>query len=67
MSEGIENLTLAMLRRIDTKLDRVIDDLADLKMRMTSTEEGLAGVNRRLDRVETRLDRIERRFDLADA
>jgi archaellum component FlaC len=67
MSEGIESLTLAMLRRIDTKLDRVIDDLADLKVRMTSTEEGLAGVNRRLDRVETRLDRIERRFDLAEA
>lgn len=67
MSEGIENLTLAMLRRIDTKLDRVIDDLADLKVRMTSAEEGLAGVNRRLDRIETRLDRIERRFDLADA
>jgi len=62
-----DNLVLQLLRRIDQKTDRLIDDVADLKVRMTSMEEGLAGVNRRLDRVDARIDRIERRLELADA
>jgi tRNA(Ser,Leu) C12 N-acetylase TAN1 len=53
-------------RRIETKLDRIVDDLADLKLRTTSTEEALAGVNRRLDRADVRMDRIERRLELSD-
>ena len=66
MAEEPENLMLVMLRRIDGKLDRVIDDVHDLKVRVTAVEEGLAGVQRRIDRVETRLDRIERRLDLVE-
>jgi len=62
-----DNLVLQMLRRIDGKVDRVLEDVQDLKIRMTHVEEGLAGVNRRIDRVEIRLDRIERRLELADA
>ena len=46
------------------KLDRIIDDIQDLKVRMTSPEEATAGTNRRLDRLEMRLDRIGRRLDL---
>jgi hypothetical protein len=61
-----DNIVLTYLRRIDEKLDRVIEDVRDLKMRVTSLEEGQAGVNRRLDRIEVRLDRIERRLDLVD-
>jgi len=68
-----DNFTLVYLRRIDEKLDRLIDDVRDLKFRMTEVEERLAkvelsiaGVNRRIDRVETRLDRIERRLDLVE-
>jgi chromosome condensin MukBEF ATPase and DNA-binding subunit MukB len=61
-----DNLVLIYLRRIDTKIDRMTDDLSDLKIRMTNVEEGLAGVNRRLDRSEARLDRIERRIDLVE-
>jgi hypothetical protein len=53
-------------RRIETTLDRIADDLADLKLRTTNTEEALAGVNRRIDRMDGRLDRIERRLDLVD-
>jgi len=30
-------------RRMETKLDRIVDDLADLKLRTTNTEEALAG------------------------
>ena len=58
-----ENLTLRLLRSIDGKLDRVHDDVKDIKVRMTSVEEALAGVNRRIDRTEGRLDRIERRLE----
>jgi len=66
MVEEPENLVLQMLRRVETKLDRVIDDLGDPKIRMTHVEEGLVGVNRRLDRMETRIDRIGKRLDLVD-
>jgi archaellum component FlaC len=54
-------------RRMESKLDRIVDDLGDLKLRTTSTEEAVAGVNRRLDRLDLRVERIERRLDLADA
>jgi hypothetical protein len=47
------------------KIDRLIDDLADLKLRTASTEEALGGVNRRLDRLDIRVERRERRLDLA--
>ena len=67
MVDEPDNLVLQMLRRIDTKLDRVIDDVHDLKVRMAAVEEGLAGVHRRMDRLEVRVERIERRLDLAEA
>ncbi len=66
MADEPDNLVLQLLRRIDIKLDRVVDDVQDLKVRMTHVEESLAGVNRRIDRVEARLDRIEKRLDLVD-
>jgi archaellum component FlaC len=62
-----ENVVLILLRRIDERTERMSDDLQDLKIRMTSVEEGLAGVNRRLDRLDGRVDRIERRLELTDA
>jgi archaellum component FlaC len=62
-----ESVVLILLRKIDDRTERMADDLQDLKVRMTSVEEGLAGVNRRLDRLEGRVDRIERRLELTDA
>ncbi len=66
-----DNLTLRFLRRIDEKIDRLTDDVHDLKTRMTAVERQLgdihvaiAGVNGRIDKMEARLDRIERRLDL---
>ena len=67
MTDAPESLILRYLRQIDQKVDRMAEDVHDLKVRMTSVEENLAGVQRRIDRVEARLDRIERRLDLADA
>jgi len=60
-----DKLVLVYLLRIDEKVDRVIDDLRDIKFRVTNLEEGQAGILR-LDRVDARLDRIERRLDLVE-
>jgi outer membrane murein-binding lipoprotein Lpp len=73
-----ENIVLVDLRRMDEKLDRLADDVRDLKGRMTAVELALAGVRRdivlvtesvaqtnaRIDRVDIRLERVERRLDL---
>jgi len=67
MADEPDNLVLQMLRRMDAKFDRMSDDLQDIKVRMTHVEEGMAGVNRRLDRLEVRVDRIERRLELSDS
>ena len=48
-----DNLILVYLRRIDGKVDRLAEDVRELKTRITSVEE--------------RLDHIERRLDLADS
>ncbi len=66
MTDEPDNIVLVTLRRMDGKLDRIIEDIQNLKVRMTSVEEGLVGVNRRVDRIEQRLDRIERRLDLTE-
>ena len=66
MADQPDNLVLALLRRIDERTERMADDLHDLKVRVTSVEEGLSGVNRRLDRVEIRIDRIERRLEISE-
>jgi archaellum component FlaC len=77
MAEEPDNLVLVMLRRmderiddrfnrIDERLDRIEFDVHDLKVRTTGVEEGLAGVNRRLDRLEDSASRIERRLNLVE-
>jgi outer membrane murein-binding lipoprotein Lpp len=67
-------LVLVCLRRIDAKIDRLTDDVQDLKHRVTSLEGraasirgDMAAMSLRIDRIETRLDRIERRLDLIPA
>ena len=67
MADEPDNLVLVMLRKMDAKLDRLSEDMRDVKVRMTHVEEGLAGVNRRLDRLEVRVDRIETRLELVDS
>jgi archaellum component FlaC len=67
MANEPDNVVLVLLRKIDQRTERMADDLQDLKSRMTSVEEGLAGVNRRLDRLDSRVERVERRLELSDA
>jgi archaellum component FlaC len=67
MAKEPDNVVLVLLRRIDERTERMADDLQDLKVRVTAVEESLAGVNRRLDRLDSRVERIERRLELTDA
>ncbi|MBK5959352.1 hypothetical protein CCR97_14210 [Rhodoplanes elegans] len=67
MAEQIDSILLEFMRRFDRKLNDLTDDVRELKVRMTGVVEGLAGVNRRIDRLEDRLTRIERRLELSDA
>jgi hypothetical protein len=67
---GPDSLILRMLRDIAHKQDLMMDDVRDLKSRVTALEafvtSNLTVVNGRLDRIESRLDRIERRLEIAE-
>lgn len=63
--------------RVHAKLDRLGDDVRELKQRVTTLEiqvgslvatesSHYAQTMLRMDRLETRLDRIERRLDLVE-
>lgn len=74
MTDTPENLAPTLLRRLDEKVDRLIDEVRDVKDRQTSLERQIAlvhgdfaGQSVRIDRIETRLERIERRLDLIPA
>lgn len=63
----IAHLTLALLRKVDQRTERMAEDMKNLKLRMSSVEANLAQVDRRMDRFEERLERIERRLELSGA
>ena len=74
MSEQPDNILLVYLRRLDQKLDRLIDDMSDLKVRVSGVEAeigrlriDIAGTHSRLDRLEHRIDLLERRQDAGEA
>jgi archaellum component FlaC len=67
MADEPENIVLVMLRQIDERTERMVEDLQGSNVRVTAIGEGLVGVNRRLDRLEVRVERIEKRFELSDA
>jgi predicted nucleic acid-binding Zn-ribbon protein len=66
MTDEPDNLVLQYLRRIDAKVDRLGDEVRDIKVRLTAVEEAVVGVHRRIDRLEMRVERIERRLDLVE-
>lgn len=77
---GIADFVHERFRRIDAKLDRILDAIetvtkrqGSLEARMTTLEHGFAHLNERidlmqgqLDKVNERLDRIEKRLDLVE-
>ncbi len=73
MTEETENIVLELLRRTRASQERMEQDIADLKTRMSSVETmlgqqqiQLAAINGRMDRFDERLGRIERRLDLVN-
>jgi len=67
MIDGPDNIVLQYLRHISTQVDRLVEEVSEIKVRLTNVEENLVVLNRRMDRFETRLDRIEMRLGLAEA
>ena len=65
MSE-VDSLILVMLRKLQSDMDLVRDDLSNIKIRVTYVEENMVGIHRRLDNFDLRLDRIDRRLELVD-
>ena len=74
MADEPDNLVVRYLRRLDEKVDRLLDDMREVKQRLSSVEVSVAHLHGdfaaqsgRIDRLENRLDRIEHRLDLRDA
>lgn len=66
MPNVTDELMFEVLKQIQAEIALARGDLRDVKVRMTSMEESLAGVNRRLDRIDDRLDRLEHRTGLVE-
>lgn len=78
MTDSAENLIIEHLRHIRGRVDRIVEDMGDLKQRMSSLETAMVSVKRgvaagdetdarqqtSLDRLLDRIERIERRLDL---
>ena len=74
MADEPDNLIVRYLRRLDEKVDRLLDDMREIKQRLSSVEVSVAHLHGdfaaqsgRIDKLENRLDRIEHRLDLRDA
>ena len=65
--QDVADLTLALMNRMDKKIDRLQDDINDLKFRNGQSEEYILHVMQRLELFNNRLGRIEKRLDLQDA
>jgi predicted nucleic acid-binding Zn-ribbon protein len=74
MTEETESVVLEILKRIQSEMSDMRDDISELKTRATALDEHMGGLiiqvsgnNNRLDRMDERLKRIERRLEIADA
>jgi hypothetical protein len=71
MIEEPENPILVMLRRLDSKFDRMTEEMREMKGRLTNVEIVISALvtadgrmQHAIDRMSDRLDRIERRLDV---
>ncbi len=61
MAESPDNLVLTYLRRIDEKVDRLAEDMREVKSRLGILESQYANLSNRLDRLDERVGRPENR------
>ena len=80
MTENVESVIIEHLRHIRGRVDRIAEDMSDMKHRMSSLESAMVLVKREvsagdetdarqqlsLDRLLDRIERIERRLELTD-
>ena len=66
MSPATENLVLEHLRAIRSSVDRLSDDMQEVKGRLGMLETQYASISNRLDRMDDRLLRVEKRLGLVD-
>jgi archaellum component FlaC len=66
MSPATESLILEHLRAIRTTLDRLSEDMQEVKGRLGILETQYASISNRLDRIDDRVHRIELRLELVD-
>lgn len=68
---------LVYLRRLDEKIDRMAEDMREVKLRLTALETAVGNLattemshyailSERTDRLSTRIERIETRLDLRE-
>ena len=77
MSDQPENLMLVYLRRLDEKIDRLAEDMREVKLRLTALETAVGNLaatemshyaimSDRTDRLAARIERIETRLDIRE-
>ena len=78
MTDNVENSIIEHLKPIRGRVDRIAEDMTDVKLRLSSLESAMVHVKRELtsgdetdarqqvslDRLADRIERIERRLDL---
>ena len=69
-----ESVILEHLRHIRGKVDRLSDDMVEVKRRLSNIEiaqghlqSQMGQLNQRMDGIDVRVDRIEQRLDMVEA
>ena len=62
-----DNLVLEHLRAIRGAMERLSEDMQEVKVRLGILESQYASISSRLDRLDARVLRIEKRLDLVEA
>jgi hypothetical protein len=66
MTDDAKELTRELLTRFNRKLDWLIEETRDVKMRLSLIEQRLSLIDTRLDRFEVRAERLEHRMERMD-
>lgn len=66
MPSAEDETTFAYMLRIDEKVDRLAEDMREVKSRLGILESQYASLSNRLDRIDERVGRMENRLGLID-
>jgi predicted nucleic acid-binding Zn-ribbon protein len=62
-----DNIVLEHLRSIRSTVERLADDMQEVKGRLGMLEQQYASISNRVDRIDERMRRVEKRLDLTEA